>query len=162
MDQTFDSKSNSSVEKTQPKPPKKRREEKPPTDPNDLFVIEDYNDTSQIQLNEEEDRPPVPKVPKLPSRIPKKISKKKNIPWDQFDPEQADDRSIIRQLMIEAYKQTQEAKHQENSLTWFHSAKICLQAAALLLKHNENTKPHYTLDDDEVLPRFVVATEYKS
>jgi hypothetical protein len=48
MDQTFDSKSNSSVEKTQPKALKKRREEKPPTDPNDLFVIEDYNDTSQI------------------------------------------------------------------------------------------------------------------
>ena len=91
-----------------------------------------------------------------------KISKKKNIPWDQFDPEQADSRSIIKQLMIEAYKQTQEARQQENSLTWFHSGKICLQAAALLLRHNEHTQPHYTLDDDEVLPRFVIATDYQS
>lgn len=72
MDRTFDSKSSSSsVDKTEAKPAKKRRDPKPPTDPNDLFVIEDYNDNSQINLNGNYSPSPIPQNPFLANKNPK-------------------------------------------------------------------------------------------
>lgn len=82
MDQTFDSRSSSSsAEKTQSKPAKKIREQKPPTDPNDLFVIEDYNDLPQNPNNPGLENPKRRKDPSFAPNKPKikKISKKKGL-----------------------------------------------------------------------------------
>ena len=73
LDRTFDSKSSSSsAELHKPKPAKKLREAKPPTNPDDLFVIEDYNDTSQINLNQDRSISPLPKKLGPTKRNPKR------------------------------------------------------------------------------------------